>query len=313
LFESRSPTGAPPVWVPTPLLQGKNSPRFVRVEWDEKRVDGFGPWRLGPAADPTVVQADANAIDAGADPEVGDGVSSLGDDPASVGPDHESAPQEAEPPVEDNAGVSTEELIALEVQAYERGLAEGRAQVQAELEAERARDRELLRHIAIECKGLAEHPQRLGEPLRRLALHLAEQLVRAELQTSGQAVSQLVEQLVAQLDGAEPVVVHLNPGDWDRVRELQGDPQPGMQWVPDPELQPGSVRVRANDTVVEDLIEHRLESLADQLLLAPQARAKVGQRSTARRRPSVADVEDVQDVSAKPARARRPKTDVEDV
>lgn len=312
MFESRSPTGAPPVWVPTPLLQGKNSPRFVRVEWDEKRVDEFGPWRLGPAADPTVVQADANAVDAGADPEVGDGVLSLGDDPAAVRPDQESTPQEAEPPVEDSAGVSTEELIALEVQAYERGLAEGRAQVQAEMEAERARDRELLRHIAIECKGLAEHPQRLTEPLRRLALHLAEQLVRAELQTSGAVVTQLVEELVAQLDGAEPVVVHLNPDDWARVQAMAGESQAGIQWHSDPDMRPGSVRVRANDALVEDLMEHRLEALVDQLLLAPQAKTKTVQRASVRRRTAVGDVEDVQDVSAKPSRARRAKPDAED-
>ena len=312
MFESRSPTGAPPVWVPTPLLQGKNSPRFVRVEWDERRVDEFGPWRLGPAADPTAVQADASAVDAGADPEVGDGVLSLGDDPAAVRPDQESTPQEAEPPVEDNAGVSTEELIRLEVQAYERGVAEGRAQVLVEMEAERARDRELLRHIAIECKGLAEHPQRLTEPLRRLALHLAEQLVRAELQTSGAVVTQLVEQLVAQLDGAEPVVVHLNPDDWARVQAMAGESQAGIQWHSDPELRPGSVRVRANDALVEDLMEHRLEALVDQLLLSPQAKTKAVQRASVRRRTAVGDVEDVQDLSAKPSRSRRAKPDAED-
>ena len=285
----------PSVWVPSPLLLGANSPRFVRVAWDEKKVDDFGPWRIGRSPDPTEVLPE---------PEPEPQAEELLDT---------ESPSE-EPSTDDSmAGVSTEELIALEVQAYERGLAEGRAQVLAEMEAERARDRELLRHIAIECKGLAEHPQRLNEPLRRLALHLAEQLVRTELQNSGQALTRLVEQVVAQLDGAAPVVVHLNPDDWERVQALQGEPQPGIQWLCDPELGPGSVRVRANDALIEDLMEHRLEALADQLLLAPQARAKASQRASTRRRPGPQEVEDVQDVSAKPARSRRPKSDVEDV
>ena len=285
----------PSAWVPSPLLLGANSPRFVRVAWDEKKVDDFGPWRIGRSPDPTEVPPDPVL-----EPQAEELL------------DTESLSEE--PPADDAmAGVSTEELIALEVQAYERGLAEGRAQVLAEMEAERARDRELLRHIAIECKGLAEHPQRLNEPLRRLALHLAEQLVRTELQTSGQALTRLVEQVVAQLDGAAPVLVHLNPDDWERVQALQGEPQPGIQWLCDPELGPGSVRVRANDALVEDLMEHRLEALADQLLLAPQARSKVSQRAGTRRRPGPQEVEDVQDVSVKPARSRRPKTDVEDV
>lgn len=299
LSEALAPTA--PAWVASPLLQGQNSPRFVRVAWDEKRVDDFGPWRIGHTPDPNTVQPDPTVSD-----EMAAEAESL------VSDDTPDPQPEAEESIDPDAGVSTEELIRLEVQAYERGLAEGRAQALAETEAERARDRELLRHIAIECKGLAEHPQRLTEPLRRLALHLAEQLVRAELQTSGKAVLQLVEQLVSQLDGAEPVVVQLNPGDWDRVHELQGESQPGIQWMSDPDLHPGSVRVRANDALVEDLMEHRLEALVDQLLLEPHAKTKANQRATARRRPSLNEVEDVQDVQAKPTRTRRPRADVED-
>lgn len=288
-------------WVPSPLLQGQNSPRFVRVAWDNQRADDFGPWRIGRAPDPSAVAPEPEPR-----PETLDEASAvdISDTTPGAEAELEVSPQ--------NAGVSTEELIRLEVQAYERGVAEGRAQVLVEMEAERARDRELLRHIAIECKGLAEHPQRLTEPLRRLALHLAEQLVRAELQTSGAVVTQLVEQLVAQLDGAEPVVVHLNPDDWARVQAMAGESQAGIQWHSDPELRPGSVRVRANDALVEDLMEHRLEALVDQLLLSPQAKTKAVQRASVRRRTAVGDVEDVQDVSAKPSRARRAKPDAED-
>jgi hypothetical protein len=44
------------------------------------------------------------------------------------------------------------------------------------------------------------------------------------------------------------------------------------QWrlVADTHLLPGSVRVRADDAVVTDLVEHRLESLAQSLLSAPK-------------------------------------------
>jgi hypothetical protein len=36
-------------------------------------------------------------------------------------------------------------------------------------------------------------------------------------------------------------------------------------------LRPGSVRVRVQDTLVQDLIEHRLEPLARRLLVQPEA------------------------------------------
>jgi hypothetical protein len=44
-----------------------------------------------------------------------------------------------------------------------------------------------------------------------------------------------------------------------------------MQLEADAQLRPGSVRVRAQDTVVQDLIETRLEPLARRLLAQPEA------------------------------------------
>jgi hypothetical protein len=51
-----------------------------------------------------------------------------------------------------------------------------------------------------------------------------------------------------------------NPGEEKQTWRLQADPS----------LLPGSVRVRADDAVVSDLVEHRLESLAQSLLTEPK-------------------------------------------
>jgi hypothetical protein len=65
------------------------------------------------------------------------------------------------------------------------------------------------------------------------------------------------------------VVVELNPTDMALLQAHKAAPgEKTHQWrlVADTHLLPGSVRVRADDAVVSDLIEHRLETLAQALL-----------------------------------------------
>jgi flagellar biosynthesis/type III secretory pathway protein FliH len=176
----------------------------------------------------------------------------------------------------ENTLVSESALTALRVAAYQQGLAEGHAQMReqlgAELDAERAKERELIRHLGIELRSISQDPQRFFEPLKRLSLHVAEQLVRAELQLSGQAVNGLIQGCIQQLDHpAQPVQVSLNPQDLQRVKALGQAATEHLQLESDAQLRPGSVRVRVQDTVVQDLIEHRLEPLARRLLAQPEA------------------------------------------
>jgi len=70
------------------------------------------------------------------------------------------------------------------------------------------------------------------------------------------------------------IVVELNAQDLALLQNQQraeGQPKPAWRLQADPLLLPGSVRVRADDAVVSDLIENRLESLAHSLLTDPQA------------------------------------------
>ena len=60
-------------------------------------------------------------------------------------------------------------------------------------------------------------------------------------------------------------MVFLNPDDLERFRPL-ADAADGLVLEADARLQSGSVRVEVNDSLVEDLIEHRLEVLSQQLL-----------------------------------------------
>ena len=144
-----------------------------------------------------------------------------------------------------------------------------REQMQAQLDPELA----LLREVTQRLQVLVENPQDLYEPLKRLALHVAEQLVLAELTLSGNAIERLVQRCLDELDlhGQGLVTIELNPLDKARLEEKAGDMVKNIQLHGVAQLKPGSVRVLANDTQVEDLVQTRLQGLANSLLGQPEA------------------------------------------
>lgn len=291
-------------WADNPLINGRQaqSPAFVRSRWDEGASSAFGPWRIAPATDPAQGLTSAPALPLPA-PEA---TSALDAVPAASA--LHAAERILEPEVPALVGISEQEFEQARSEAYSQGLAAGIAQERAQVEAERERERELIRHLGIELRALNQDTQRFFEPLRRLALHVAEQLVRGELQVSGKVVSSLVEQAIAQLEqpGAK-VVVSLNPDDAQRLRALGAPDEHLILIETDATLREGSVRARVNDSMVQDLIEHRLEPIARRLLSDADAwlarSALAGNSAGATQRASRADAAqgDVLDVASRPA------------
>jgi flagellar biosynthesis/type III secretory pathway protein FliH len=249
----------PAPWSPNPLLNSKaEAPRFLRTQWDEASARSFGPWRVAEKAEPTEgLMTEAVVLAAS------EAATEAQDDVAS---------SEALAAVAESESPWTEAALAqLRDEAYQKGLLEGQAQVRADFETERSKERELMRHLGIELRSISQDPQRFFEPLKRLSLHLAEQLVRAELQLSGQAIHNLIQQCIQQLDHVvEPVHVSVNPEDLQRLTAMGESVTKHMQLEADAQLRPGSVRVRVQDSVVQDLIETRLEPLARRLLTQPE-------------------------------------------
>jgi len=260
----------PQVWQPNPLLAHREKvPHFLRTQWDETSARSFGPWRVAAPVDPAVGQtASAFPMSAGADnapaPTQAHGADASAD---------QILPSDAEPQSAENTSAWSEAAIAaLQQEAREQGIQEGLALAREQHEAERQKDSELIRHLGIELRSLQQDPQRFFEPLKRLALHIAEQWVRGELHISGQVIEQLIHQCLEQLDpSGEKVHVELHPADLQRLVDMGEQTTENMILHADPQLRQGSVRVRLNETVVQDLIEHRVEAMARKLLQKPEA------------------------------------------
>ena len=210
------------------------------------------------------------------------------------------------------SALDAEAMEKIKQEAYERGLADGKEMQRAEDQAQSAQaEAESLESLADKANqilssieqgvvALQENPAAWNEPLKRLALHLAEQLTLTELSISSSGIQNLIDRCIETLDvqTASSVVVELNPNDMALLQNhkaVPGEQTHSWRMVADAHLLPGSVRVRADDAVVSDLIEHRLETLAHALLEEPkpwQAQTAFQPERLAARRGKAETVED---------------------
>jgi len=181
------------------------------------------------------------------------------------------------------SSLDAEAIEKIKSEAYALGIEEGQRMAQAaaseqaaleqanSMEALANQANQLLTNIEQAVLALQEKPETWHEPLKRLALHLAEQLTLTELSISSSGIQNLIDRCIETLDvqSVSSLLVELNPNDMALLQNhkaMPGEQMPTWRMVADAHLLPGSVRVRADDAVVSDLIEHRLDSLATVLL-----------------------------------------------
>lgn len=159
------------------------------------------------------------------------------------------------------------ELEQIQREALERGVAQGREAMRAELAQERKEQAALLQELMQQWRGFRANTAAWFDPLKRLSLAVGEQLARAHLELHPQQVHALIQHCAESLgEIRDKVSVHVNPADFDRLQGLEVRWAPGWLLVADQRLSPGSVRISTEDSEVEDLMAHRLSVLAHQLL-----------------------------------------------
>ncbi len=201
------------------------------------------------------------------------------------------------------SGISEDELNARLDAAREAGRAEVREAVQAEArqlgydegeaagyaKAREALDKEYedklaqLQSVIDALQALSYNPDALFEPMKKLSVHIAEQLVRGELTQSPQVISRLVDNCLRELNasGEKAVIIHLHPEDVEHYKPQAAMFGDAMVLRADPKLERGSVRASLEGSVVEDLIQRRVAGLKKGLMQAPAQswRANAGRLS----------------------------------
>lgn len=172
-----------------------------------------------------------------------------------------------------------EASTAAHAEGHQQGFDLGYAQALTELKAEMDAKVAALQSMVDGIKELSTDADALFDPVKKLAVHLAEQLVRGELTQSGQVISRIVENCVREMSGSseKTLIVHLNPDDLELYKPLAEQFGATISLRPNSTLQRGSVRVSLDGAVVEDLIERRVQALSKSLKEA----APTGWRSNA--------------------------------
>jgi len=292
-------------WMPNPLLC--RSPglaaSFSRMPWDRPSAPSFDAWnhpQANTAEDGAKTDASAASTEfteqskEPAPPSKTAGPSngvSLANQASENAPQRDDdiaqqknpSSEEKSPPMTKDATERSESPEASEnihpnqikiaqQQGYVQGLKDGMVRALADLESERQKDKEAIQGLLNELQALLKDSERLFEPLKRLSLHIAEQWVRGELSVSPQVIDRLIQEALSELGKVDTVVVaSIHPDDLKRLQSVNLSAQTQIQIESDASLRPGSVRLRANDTEIQDLIEHRIENMARKLLKQPEA------------------------------------------
>ena len=167
-----------------------------------------------------------------------------------------------------------EGFAAGETAGFEKGQAAGQASgEQRGREAAEATFKDAVRALsaaASAVKTLNDDPRQYFDPLKKLALHLAEELVRGELTQSPAAIERLIQLSLEELEApTKRINVQLHPADLAQIQTHNVALENGLVLQADPAMTRGSVQVSSNDAVVQDLIQKRLRTLANKVLLKP--------------------------------------------
>lgn len=246
-----------------PLWLGGGKRNFVVTQ---PKAGGSAPKNAEPGAEhdgrvPAQEQAAASA--APEDPEINEVSTAAVQNTNPVPQDDPQAALAAFAPASPAVPMITceEHARLLEIEraaGMEAGRLEGRAEAAGIIEAEREKMRAYIASIEAGFGNSAE----FFAPLKKLALHIAQQLVRGELQSSGVAVSRLIDHCLAGAGERRPLAVRVHPQDREMFAKLRGDDDAGLRIVTDASFAPGSVRVEFDDGWIEDMMQDRVEEVA---------------------------------------------------
>ena len=163
-----------------------------------------------------------------------------------------------------NASAELQAIISkAKEEAFQAGVENGKHQAEQSYSEATVALKNLIEKIRLNEGNIKE----FHDPLKKLAIHLAEQLIRGELIMSSAAIQRLVNQSLEDIErqGTDAIVITLHPEDVESLLDTADLMKEGIEFRSDIHLSRGSVRVTMGDSAIEDLIEHRLQNIVESL------------------------------------------------
>ena len=139
-----------------------------------------------------------------------------------------------------------------------------REQTKADAEAKVDKTIEQYRELTQKIRMASTRVSEFFEPVSRLSVHIAEQLVRGELTVGPVAITRLVQGCLDAIEERaskrEPIL-KMHPADLEMfLNGFDGEPT-GVSLVADDRLARGDVSLQMDHSVIDDLLSHRLEEI----------------------------------------------------
>ena len=134
------------------------------------------------------------------------------------------------------------------------------ADLEAQVKASITQYQELIQQIQNASNRVSE----FFEPLSKLSVHIAEQLVRGELTVGPVAITRLVQgcldSIEDRLSTKEPML-KMHPADLEMFLAGFDEKPGGVRFVADDGLARGDVSLQMDHSVIDDLLAHRMEQI----------------------------------------------------
>ena len=188
--------------------------------------------------------------------------------PAEPATEQPSEQEAALPP-----GVQEDEVLQREQEHYLKGLEEGERRARAAMQEEITAKSALLDVATTQMQALLNDSSKLFEPIKRLSMHLAEQIVLGELNTPTAWIERMVQRCLDEvhIPAQGLVVVEMNARDKQHLEAEDSKLLKSVRLEVSDDIEPGSVRVLVNGMVIEEFLSHRLLGLVRSLSIDESA------------------------------------------
>jgi len=135
--------------------------------------------------------------------------------------------------------ISEDDLYLIKQDAYEAGFSAAKG----EAESSFAEVKQVLAKLTEDIRDNQKNKHEFYTPLKKLALHLAEQLVRGELNISDEAINRLVKAALddVQASGEDHTVLNLHPSDLEKIQPNLGSDFSHLELRADSQISQGSL------------------------------------------------------------------------
>ena len=201
----------------------------------------------------------------------------------------------------DNVKSSEDILEQAKSEAYSKGFQDG-------VDQEKLDQDQLIKNLQSLFSNINENQKVFTEffdPVKKLSLNIAKYLVKGNLTVSSDLINKIIDTTLSEITnlGDKTIIVEMNSTDFENLNDVILEQFENVEFSPNSELGKGDLRIKMNDSIIEDFIENRLSDIAESLMrgdFLEQKESKPGEDSSVKKEEFREDLDDQVEMESNP-------------